>query len=88
MRKGEAHMPKTQTEIRDQIEQALTDFPGMITREQLAKFLGLCPRTIANMSGRGKGPQNPLRIGKRTYFDKQSVCDWLVARADLQRPKQ
>jgi len=49
--KGGALMAKSQTDLTCQIENALSGFPGMIPREQLAKFLGLSRRTLANYDG-------------------------------------
>ncbi len=81
-------MTKPLNEIRNQIEQVLKDFPGMIHRGQLAKLLGLSSRTIANKDSAGEGIENPLRIGRQVYYDKQAVCDWLVSRAQQCGSKQ
>jgi hypothetical protein len=72
---------KNMDETRNQIERALADCPGMITRDHLAKFLGLSRRTLANKDSEGIGPHNPLRIGQRVLYDKRSVLDWLTSRA-------
>ncbi len=80
-------MKNSQVDIKAQIEHVLADFPGMISREQLAKLLGLCGRTLANRDSAGLGPRNPLRIGQRVYYDKQSVSDWLFSRAQQCRSK-
>ena len=72
-----------QDEKRNQIERALEDCPGMITREFLAMFLGLSRRTLANKDSAGEGPRNPLRMGQRVLYDKKSVIEWLVSRVAL-----
>lgn len=70
-------MMKNMDETRNQIERALTDCPGMITRDHLAKFLGLSRRTLANKDSSGDGPRNPIRIGQRVLYEKNSVIEWL-----------
>jgi hypothetical protein len=77
----ETHMLKTKIDTRNQIEKALSDFPGMISRENLAKFLGLSRRTLANKDSAGEGPQNPIRVGQRVLYEKSAVVDWLTNRA-------
>jgi hypothetical protein len=67
-------------EIGYQIEQALADLPGLITREQLAHIIGLSRRTLANKDSIGQGPSNPLRMGQRVLYDKRSVINWMVSR--------
>lgn len=74
-------MAKSQTDLTCQIENALSGFPGMIPREQLAKFLGLSRRTLANYDGVGEGPRNPLRIGQKVLYEKSEVVTWLIVRA-------
>lgn len=80
-------MQKTQVETRSQIEKALAELPGMISRDHLAKLLGLCRRTLANKDSAGEGPRNPIRIGQRVLYDKGAIIDWMVARADQCRAK-
>ena len=72
---------KNMDETRNQVERALADCPGMITRDHLAKYLGLSRRTLANKDSAGEGPLNPLRVGQRVLYDKRSVIEWLVSRA-------
>lgn len=81
-------MKKSQTETRSQVERALAEYPVMITREQLAKFLNLSCRTLGNYDGKSIGPCNPLRIGRKVLYEKSSVLDWLVARAEHQESKR
>lgn len=68
-------------EVRSQIERALSDLPGLITREELARITGLSRRTHANKDSGGSGVPNPLRMGQRVLYDKESVIEWLVYRA-------
>lgn len=75
-------MQKLQFETRSKIEKALADFPGMISRDHLARFLGLCRRTLANKDSAGQGPKNPIRIGNRVLYEKSEVINWLVSRTD------
>jgi len=81
-------MPKSQAEIRTQIEHVLLDLPSMIPRDQLAKLLGLCPRTLGNYDCKALGVRNPIRIGRRVIYEKDAVLDWLVARAEQQESKR
>ena len=48
---------------------------GVITVEELAVIFGLAPQTIRNWIALGKIPH--VKIGRRWFFQKRSVQEWL-----------
>ncbi|WP_372841699.1 helix-turn-helix transcriptional regulator [Phaeovulum sp.] len=49
-----------------------------ISREQLARELGLTPDTLARWAARREGPPC-TRIGRKTFYRRASVQDWIHA---------
>jgi excisionase family DNA binding protein len=59
-------------------------FENLISKERLAKELGLSPRTIANWVSLGRIPA--LRVGRKYWLMKSSVDDWLRKRETTRKP--
>lgn len=52
-------------------------FDGWMTREELAKEIGLTVNTLSKWATRGTGPTF-IRVGFRTWYRRASVAEWLV----------
>lgn len=52
--------------------------PNFISRDDLAQWLGVTPRTLRNWEMRGYGPQ-PLRLCRTIYYRPGDVDDFLNA---------
>ncbi len=55
---------------------------GWISREHLARELGLTPDTLARWEARRLGPPC-TRIGRKTLYRRASVQDWIRAQEQV-----
>ena len=55
---------------------------GLITIEELAVIFGLAPQTLRNWIALGKIPH--VKIGRRHFFQKRSVQEWLNQKEEPQ----
>ena len=58
-------------------------FDGLVTREELARHLGVSTDTLARWEGRGTGPTS-IKVGRRVLYRAATVNAWLRG---LERPK-
>ncbi len=54
-----------------------------LTAEQAANQLGITRRTFDAMCARREGPPR-TRIGRRVYFRKEALADWLLQQENRQ----
>ena len=76
-RRRTARAPKGHVIIRQFQKQRL--FPKLISVERLARFLGVCDRTIYRLACQGQIPA--LKIGDQWRFDLAVVYQWMEAKA-------
>ena len=75
--------PELETLIENSLRKILTDRPTqpetdqLLTVQQTAQFLTLAPATIYSMVCRGEIPSS--KRGKRLYFSKQELTEWVKA---------
>jgi excisionase family DNA binding protein len=48
----------------------------LLSIEDVARYLGVAPRTIWEWKSTGYGPKR-IRVGRRTWFLETDVHDWL-----------
>ena len=58
-------------------------FEGLVTRDDLARHLGISTDTLARWEGRGTGPTS-IKVGRRVLYRAATVNAWLRS---LERPK-
>ena len=58
-------------------------FEGLVTRDDLARHLGISTDTLARWEGRGTGPTS-IKVGRRVLYRAATVNAWLRG---LERPK-
>jgi len=56
-----------------------TDLPEMITRRQLAEYLGMTEPALSMMVNRRQGPKF-IRLGRSIRYRREDVLAWLDAR--------
>lgn len=75
--------PELESLIENSLRKILTDRPTqpetdqLLTVQQTAQFLTLAPATIYSMVCRGEIPSS--KRGKRLYFSKQELTEWVKA---------
>jgi excisionase family DNA binding protein len=57
----------------------VTDLPEMITRRQLAEYLGMTEPALSMMVGRRQGPKF-IRLGRSIRYRREDVIAWLDSR--------
>ena len=58
-------------------------FEGLVSRDDLARHLGISTDTLARWEGRGTGPTS-IKVGRRVLYRAATVNAWLRG---LERPK-
>jgi predicted DNA-binding transcriptional regulator AlpA len=58
-------------------------FEGLVTRDDLARHLGISTDTLARWEGRGTGPTS-IKVGRRVLYRAATVNAWLRG---LERPR-
>ena len=72
-------MKDFQTYPDDDIPDLLADW---ISREQLARALGLTADTLSRWEARRQGPPS-TRIGRKTFYRRAAVGDWIRAQEQV-----
>lgn len=67
-------------------ETAQTVLAGWLTRDELARELGLSVLTLQKWATMGVGPVH-IRIGTRAHYRRETVQAWLVEQEQRKRPK-
>jgi predicted DNA-binding transcriptional regulator AlpA len=49
---------------------------SLLTRREVAKILGVTPRSLDRWAGQSEGPRR-FKIGRLTYYDSNDINDWL-----------
>ena len=73
-------MPKTQASA-----ETLESIPKILSRHQLAQYLGICYRMVANLERQGVLPS--IKLGKRRVYKLDSILSAL-SRLETCEPKQ
>jgi excisionase family DNA binding protein len=55
------------------------DLPGIMTRKQLAAYLGMTEPALSQMASRGQGPRL-IRFGRSVRYRREDVLAWLESR--------
>ena len=69
--------PMTQPDI-EAAQEPLDLLADWISREELARALGVKPDTLARWEARREGPPC-TRIGRKTFYRRAAVRDWIGA---------
>jgi predicted DNA-binding transcriptional regulator AlpA len=68
--------------MKDMQDDCVKDIPdllvGWISRDQLARALGLTADTLARWEARREGPPC-TRIGRKTFYRRAAIQDWIRA---------
>ncbi len=72
-------MTYTHPEVADEPLNLLADW---ISRELLARELGLTPDTLARWQARREGPPC-TRLGRKTFYRRAAVQDWIRAQEQV-----
>ena len=61
-----------------------TQIPGLLTRPEAARYLGVSVSSLGHWSRHGRGPK-PQIIGQSSYYDVRDIDAWAADRAGKQR---
>lgn len=56
---------------------------SIVAQTEIGKFTGglIHPRTFANLCSRGEGPVGKHKLGRKNFFDVDTVLEWLSSRS-------
>lgn len=80
--KKQLNIKKAGTSSRPASGQLFDNCIDLITIEELAVIFGLAPQTLRNWIALGKIPH--VKIGRRHFFQKRSVQEWLNRKEEPQ----
>lgn len=60
---------------------------AVLNKSQLAKFLGVCPRTVYRWHLTGEGPRR-VKVGKQVFYRGTSIREWLESRESGSAPRK
>lgn len=74
--------------IEQDFSRALLDsLPPLVARERVEELTGglVSSKTLSNMDGRGLGPEEAYRVGRKIAYKRESLVEWMIERYGVER---
>ena len=56
-----------------------TELPELVSRQQVAEYLGVTPQALSQMSVRHQGPRY-VRVGRSVRYRREDLLAWIDSR--------